>query len=83
MAQNLNIMEQNGNKPKLIKDLRINPQKQPLTVEILKTLLKKEMSDEEAQEIVYAIRQLVNIIVDCQYKQELKDINENNFKQAA
>ncbi len=77
MAQNLNIME-----PKL-KDLKINPQKQPLTVEILKTLLEKEISDEEAQEIVYAIRQLVNIIVDCQYKQELKDKNKNNFKQAA
>jgi hypothetical protein len=71
-------------KPKLIED-KINHKKQPLTVEILKTILNKEISDEEAQEIVFAIRQFVSIIVDYQYEQELKEKykNENHFKQAA
>lgn len=73
------------NKRKLLENRIINSKKQPLTVEILKTILNKEISDEDAQEIVFAIRQLVSVIVDCQYEQELKEKykNGNNFKQAA
>lgn len=78
-------MEENLRKVQETKIKVLNPNKQPLTVEILKSRLGKEMSDEEAQEIVLSIKKLVSIIVDYQYEQELKEKNITNydFKQAA
>lgn len=78
-------MEENLRKFQETKIKVLNPNKQPLTVEILKSLLGKEMIDEEAQVIVLAIKKLVSIIVDYQYEQELKEKNETNYdlKQAA
>ena len=64
----------------------LNPKKEPLTVEILKGLLgNEEMSEEEAKEIIYAIKTLVSIIVDQQFEQELreKENTDINLKQAA
>jgi hypothetical protein len=78
-------MEENLGKVQETRIKVLNPNKQPLTVEILKSLLRKEMSDEEGQEIVLAIKKLVSIIVDYQYEQELKEKNETDYdlKQAA
>ncbi len=79
------VMEENLGKVQETRIKVLNPNKQPLTVEILKSLLRKEMSDEEGQEIVLAIKKLVSIIVDYQYEQELKEKNETDYdlKQAA
>lgn len=79
-------MEENLEKNETTKIKALNPNKQPLTVDILKTLLGNEaMSDEEAGEIVLAIKKLVTIIVDYQYEEELKENKEReyNLKQAA
>ncbi len=78
-------MEENLVKIEPTKIKALNPNKQPLTVDILKTLLGNEtMSDEEAGEIVLAIKKLVGIIVDYQYEEEVKENKEkDNLKQAA
>jgi hypothetical protein len=44
----------------------INPNKEPLTVEILKRFPGCEgYSDEEAQEIIFALQALAYLLVDC------------------
>ena len=79
-------MEENGKIIQLNKWEGINPKKEPLTVQKLKELLNnQEMSDEQAQEMVFAIQALVSIIVQFQYEQELneKENQEIILKQAA
>ena len=80
------FMEQNGKIIELRKWEGINPKKEPLTIQKLKELLKDDkMSDEEAQEIIFAIEALVSILVQFQYEQELKEKNNQKpiIKQAA
>ena len=79
-------MKEKGKIIQLRKSEGINPKKEPLTVSKLKELMgNKEMSDEEAHEIIFAIEALVNIIVQFQMEQELleKENSEHNIKQAA
>lgn len=43
----------------------LNPKKEPLTIPVLKRLTKKEnMSDEEAEELLLAIKTLASILVE-------------------
>ena len=79
-------METKGKIIELRKSEGINPKKEPLTIQKLKELMgNKEMSDEQAQEILFAIEALANIIVQFQLEQEIleKENSENNLKQAA
>ncbi|MCC7302773.1 MAG: hypothetical protein IT233_09035 [Bacteroidia bacterium] len=79
-------MKEKGKIIQLRKSEGINPKKEPLTVSKLKELMgNKEMSDDEAQEIIFAIEALANIIVQFQLEQELleKENSEHNIKQAA
>lgn len=79
-------METKGKIIQLRKSEGINPKKEPLTIQKLKELMgKKEMTDEQAQEILFAIEALANIIVQFQLEEELlaKENSETNIKQAA
>ncbi|MCC7303065.1 MAG: hypothetical protein IT233_10530 [Bacteroidia bacterium] len=78
-------MKEKGKIVELRKYEGINPRKEPLTVEKLKELMKDEkLTDEQAQEILFAIEALVSIIVEFQYQQELNEKNnQDNLKQAA
>jgi hypothetical protein len=61
----------------------INPQKEALTVEKLKSFEGMEkLSDDEAQEIVYSIRTFSNIVYEF-FKQKNSNIEDNTQKQAA
>ena len=85
-TENIFFMEQKGKTIELRKWEGINPKKEPLTIQKLKELLKNDkMSDEEAQEILFAIEALVSLIVQFQYEQELieKNNQEPILKQAA
>lgn len=60
--------------------------KEGLTIEKFRTIMgTPDISDEDAQEIVSAIKAFARIVVDIQYEQDLKEKNnsENNLKQAA
>ncbi|MCC7302499.1 MAG: hypothetical protein IT233_07655 [Bacteroidia bacterium] len=78
-------MKEKGKIVELRKYQGINPKKEPLTVQKLKELMKGEkLTDEQAQEILFAIEALVSIIVEFQYQQELNEKNnQDNLKQAA
>ena len=79
-------MEEKGKIIQLRQWEGINPKKEPLTVQKLKEILKDDkMTDEEAQEIVFAIEALVSIIVQFQFEQELKEKQKEEIilKQAA
>lgn len=85
-TENIFFMEQKGKIIELRKWEGINPKKEPLTIQKLKELLKNDkMTDEEAQEILFAIEALVSIIVQFQYEQELIEKNNQELilKQAA
>lgn len=64
---------------------RLNPKKTPLTVEVFRKLTKDEnISDEQAEATITAIRTLVNIILEVQEVKECKQIDlETNKKEAA
>ncbi|MFL5763868.1 MAG: hypothetical protein ACJ77K_08010 [Bacteroidia bacterium] len=79
-------MEENSNETEEKKWSEINPKKEPLTIQRLKELMKREdMSDEEAQEILFAIDAFANIIIEFQNErdQQQKENNEYNLSQAA
>lgn len=82
---NYRNMKEKGKIVELRKYQGINPKKEPLTVQKLKELMKGEkLTDEQAQEILFAIEALVSIIVEFQYQQELNEKNnQDNLKQAA
>jgi len=85
-TENIFFMEQKGKIIELRKWAGINPKKEPLTIQKLKELTNSpEMSDAEAQEIIFAIEALVSILVQFQYEQELqeKQNQEIILKQAA
>jgi len=66
--------------------MSIDPNHGDLTVEKLRELLgKPAMSEEEANEIIFGINTLVDIILDYQEELELKEKNEQeyNLNQAA
>ncbi len=68
------------------KNNTFNPDQGDLTVEKLRELLARPtMSEEEAKEIILGISTLVDIIIDYQAEQELKENNDQEFnlKQAA
>ena len=55
-----------------------------VSVSKLKIMLNEpDMSDEQAKEILYNVRTLVNIIVEVQYELELNQQSKNEFKIAA
>jgi len=61
----------------------INPQKEVLTVEKLRSFEGMEhLSDAEAQEIVYSIRTFSNIVYEF-LKEKNSNSQDNNQKQAA
>lgn len=62
-----------------------NANKEPLTVEKLRTLINSEMSDQEANEMLLSIKRLVTILVDYQYENELKQQQsiDDNLNQVA
>jgi hypothetical protein len=85
-TENIFKMEQKGNIIEIGKWKGINPKKEPLTIQKLKELTNSpEMSDAEAQEIIFSIEALVSILVQFQYEEELKakQNQETNLKQAA
>lgn len=85
-TENIFKMEQKGKIIEIGKWKGINPKKEPLTIQKLKELTNSpEMSDAEAQEIIFAIEALVSIFVQFQYEEELKakQNQETNLKQAA
>ena len=66
--------------------IRINPKKEPLTIEKLKELTGWDhLTDEQATEVIFSVKALVRLIMELQKDQETKDINETeyNLKQAA
>jgi hypothetical protein len=76
------VMSENERK----KWLDINPKREPLTVEKLRQILKKEdLLESQANEILYGLEVLTNILIEFQTEQEqLKKVHEeNNLKRAA
>jgi translation elongation factor EF-1beta len=65
--------------------LDLNPKREPLTVEKLRQLVKRELTDQEANEIVFGIEALVNIIMEYQRDREIEktENDNNNLNQAA
>ena len=64
----------------------LNPKKESLTIDKLKELTGwNELTDEEAQEIIFSIKSLVSIIIGYQTERDQKENNETeyNLKQAA
>lgn len=62
------------------KNNTFNSDQGDLTVEKLRELLARPtMSEEEAKEIILGISTLVDIIIDYQAEQELKEKNEQEF----
>ena len=64
----------------------LNPKKESLTIDKLKELTGwNELTDEEAQEIIFSIKSLVSIIMGYQAERDQKENNETeyNLKQAA
>jgi signal-transduction protein with cAMP-binding, CBS, and nucleotidyltransferase domain len=79
-------MEESNKKIEEKKWSEINPKKEPLTIQKLKELMNREdLSDEEAQEILFAIDAFANIIIEFQTErdQQQKENNEYNLSQAA
>lgn len=80
------VMKEKVKKNENEKIKSLNPKKESLTIEKLKELTGWDtITDEQAQEIIFSIKSLVSIIIDHQYDQEQKEINdiEYNLKQAA
>jgi len=64
----------------------LNPKKESLTIDKLKELTGwNELTDEQAQEIIFSIKSLVSIIIGYQTERDQKENNETeyNLKQAA
>ena len=59
--------------------LEINPKKEPLTVGKLRQLVKRELTDHEANEIMFGIEALVNIIMEYQRDIEIEKRNNDNY----
>lgn len=63
---------------------RINPEKQPLTVETLRTFKGMEnLSDEEAQELIFSIQNFCAILLEAVKEQEKQEEATNQQKIAA
>lgn len=65
--------------------MRINPEGEPLTVERLRSFQGLEnLSDEEAQEIIFSIQTFCSILLEAVKAQEkLEEENTNQLKIAA
>lgn len=65
--------------------MRINPEKKPLTVETLRTFKGMEnLSDEEAQEIIFSLETFCIILLEAVKAQtEKEEANINQLKIAA
>lgn len=64
----------------------LNPKKESLTIDKLKELTGwNDLTDEQAQEIIFSIKSLVSIIMGYQTERDQKENNETeyNLKQAA
>jgi hypothetical protein len=62
----------------------INQLREPLTIEKLKTFEGMEnLSDEEAQEIVYSIHTLCNIIYEYTMSNKIREEPDNNIQKLA
>lgn len=65
---------------------QLNPKKESLTIDKLKELTGwNDLTDEQAQEIIFSIKSLVSIIMGYQTERDQKENNEteSNLKQAA
>lgn len=79
-------MEEKLRKIELDKIKQLNPKKESLTIDKLKELTGwNDLTDEQAQEIIFSIKSLVSIIMGFQSEQDQKENNETeyNLKQAA
>jgi hypothetical protein len=64
----------------------LNPKRESLTIDKLKELTGwNDLTDEQAQEIIFAIKSFVGILVGYQTERDQKENNETeyNLKQAA
>lgn len=81
------MKSENKNEGKLItlySDGIMNPFREPLTIEKLRTFEGMEnLSDEEAQEIVYSIHTLCNIIYEYTMQNKIREDPDNNIQKLA
>jgi hypothetical protein len=64
-----------------IKIISLNSTKEPLSIERLKTFKGFEaLTDEQAQEIVFEVKKLVNILLGYLHEQEKKISEEEQYK---